>query len=141
MKLEHKGMSIELADDDVRVAVIEALLFGRTLPAPLPVDLPPPAPEKPKVRVPPAAQRLWEVLKPVERHELALLANGPLSPEAVEKALGITQRMLMGCHSRINRLANEYGVAMHVEKKGHGRDGRRYYLAPAAVPWVKALAD
>lgn len=140
MKLEHKGMRIELADDDVRVAVIEALLFGRTLPAPLPVDLPQP-PETPKVKVPPAVQRMWEVLKPVERHELALLADGPRRPEEVEKALGITQRMLMGCHSRINRLANEYAVSLHVLTRGRGREAKRYYLARSVVPYVKALAE
>lgn len=140
MKLEHKGMRIELDDDDVRVAVIEALLFGRTLPAPLPVDLPEPAPERPKVRVPPAVLRCWEVLKPVERAELALLAEGPRRPEEVEKALGVTQRMLMGCHSRINRYASQYGVRLYVESKGRGRDGKRYYVASAAVPWIKALA-
>src|SRR5690242_13527609 len=36
MRLLHRGMTIDLTDDDPRTAIIEAVLFGKSLPPPLP---------------------------------------------------------------------------------------------------------
>lgn len=146
MKLLHRGLSIELAEDDARIPVMEVLLFGRTLPPPLPLpvmpdSLPPvaPAPSAPALVVPERVVEWWLKLHPVERKELIMLAKAPMSPAAVEAALHVSQREVMGMHSRINRYAVRLRVDVAVRAKGRARKGRRYFLPPRAVPWILAL--
>lgn len=150
MRLQHRGLTIELPEDDPRIAVIEALLFGRTLPppfapppepvvAPPPQPPPPPPPPPPPVVVPAAYRAFWRALGPVERRELALLAEREHSPAEMEKALGLRQSKLMGRHSVINRLAFKHDTPGWIFSRGRGRDARRFYVRKDVVPFIRAL--
>lgn len=154
MTLTHRGLKIELVDDDARIPVIEALLFGRTLPPPLPVpasDAPPvppadpvTAPEPtppPKVLVPAAVRLAWERLPASDRKELVELTNGPRSPMELEKLLGFRQPQLMGQHSRISRVAFALDVPLYILSSGRGREARKFSLHKDMVPFVRALAE
>lgn len=143
MNLQHRGLSIELAEDDARIPVIEALLFGRTLPPPLP---PPPEPVVPAPPPPPPPdplseplRRFWKELAKIDRRELLLLCAGPLRPPALEKALGVPQSRVMGGHSRIGRLASKHGVPVRVRTRGRVRSDKRYYLADEVIALVELL--
>jgi hypothetical protein len=150
MKLQHRGLTIELPDDDARIPVIEALLFGRSLPPPLPPPPepvapapPPPPPEPPKpppVVVPPAFRAFWRDLGPLEHRELALLAEREYSPAEMEKTLGIRQAKLAGRHSIINRLAFKHETVGWIFSRGRGREARRFYVRKDVVPYIRALA-
>ena len=146
MTLIHRGLTIDLPADDARIPVIEALLFGQTLPPPLPVpelaDATPPKVEPPPpVPVPAKLRAFWEDLEEIDRRELALLAVRPHRPVEVEAALGLSTRKLMGQHSRINRMANRHGVRAWIGSKGRGREARRYLLEEKLMPLVRALAE
>ena len=143
MKLLHRGMTLELEDQDPRVAIIEALLFGRSLPPPLP--LPPeltqePSPPQPPVEVPGNMRRFWLALHPPERKELLLLSERPYRAAELEEALGTGQRVLMGRHSRMAKLARQLGLGEAVRPTGRSRDGRRYRVGKEMAGWLRALA-
>jgi hypothetical protein len=145
MKLLHRGMTLELEDQDPRVAVIEALLFGQSLPPPFP--LPPDlvathaAPlAEPPVAVPDAMRRFWEALKPSERKELVLLSGRPYRAADLEEALGAGQRVLMGRHSRMAKLAKRLRLGQAVRARGRTRKGRSYCVSPEMAAWLGALA-
>ncbi|MEW5847237.1 MAG: hypothetical protein AB2A00_00435 [Myxococcota bacterium] len=138
MKLLHNGLTIELAADDARVPIIEALLFGRTLPPPIPLPEEKPAP--PLVEIPDGMRRFWKRLDAVQRRELLLLAERPYAADEMEEALGLSQRKLMGKHSSINRLAHNHRVAAWIQARGRHRGNRRYALDPNVAKVVKALA-
>lgn len=170
MLIHHRGFSVELPDDDVRVKIIETILFAGPLPPPLPVpDLPdtvpveppaavetepprmeepppqveppPPPPAPPPIAVPAPLARFWESLRHVERQELSLLAIRPHRPWELEEQLGFDQPELMGQHSTIARRARKAAVEPPILQVGRGRDNRRFYLRDWMVPLVTALAD
>jgi len=142
MKLTVRGMSIELAPDDARVPIIEALLFGRSLPPPLPAPkLPDPPPLEPLVEVPAGMRRFWEALKQGDRRELAVLSVRAYPAVELEQVLGVSQRVLMGQHSRIGRLASRFRVPARVRPSGRNRKGRKYRLDTQSAAWVRALAS
>lgn len=145
MTLLHRGLTIELPDDDARIPVIEALLFGKSLPPPIaepppPVALaPPPAPPAPPVEVPEKFRRAWAKLTALDRRELRALANGPLRPTELEQLLGLTQPKLMGQHSRISRVAFATGANLYVLSNGRGREARRFSVRSDVVAIIRAL--
>ncbi|MEW5855244.1 MAG: hypothetical protein AB2A00_41085 [Myxococcota bacterium] len=142
MKLLHRGLTIELPDDDPRIPIMEALLFGRSLPPPLPAPaIPTPTPAAPPAPpVPQAMREFWSALTPVERKELTLLATRAYRPQEMESALGISQRKLMGRHSRLARLAKRFKVPARVRVRGRGRKGRSYWIDQASAVLVRVLA-
>jgi hypothetical protein len=140
MKLIHRGFTLDLPDEDPRVAVIEALLFGKTLPAPLPVPaVEQPAPPPPAVNIPPALSRFWSRLDEVQRQELVLLCGHRYKPDDLEAALDISQRQLSGNHSSINRLAHNFGVAVQVRASGRSRHSRKYWMDEDSIRLVRLL--
>lgn len=145
MRINHRGLSIELEQADARVAVIETLLFGGPLPPPFPkpqlADVAPPdAPAPEPVDVPANVARWWGALGAAEKKELTLLAERPWRPAEMERAFGWGQPELMGQHSTIGRLAQKHRIGRPILLRGRGRDGRRFLLAPELVPYVVALS-
>jgi len=128
-------MTIELAPDDARIPVIESLLFGKTLPPHLPL----PVEKARRVEVPEPVQRFWRRLGELERRELQLLAERVYGAEELERALGIGQRELMGCHSSINRLSNNFGARIRVGVRGRNRKSRKYWMDEEGAELVRAL--
>lgn len=65
MRLTHRGLTIELPEDDRRVAIIETVLFGGPLPAVLPIgDVAPPESPKAPTDPPPTASGASEPTRP-----------------------------------------------------------------------------
>jgi len=118
------------------VSVIEALLFGRTLPPPL--ALPQPV-ETPRPPVPADLEAFWRDLPRRGRRELALLVEREHLPADLERALGIPNRLLRGLHSQLARLAHRRGLPMPVRARGRGRAGRRFFVAPELLEHVRTL--
>ena len=150
MKLEHRGLTILLGEDDPRVPIVEALLFGRSLPPPFPPppdpeppEPPPPPPPDPPPRVPVEGSflRFWAGLEEIERREFALLVESPHRPIEMEKALGLSTRKLMGQHSRIARLARKLGAHGWIRSRGRGREGKRYWIDGKTTQFVKAVLE
>lgn len=139
MKLQHWGVTIELPAGDPRIPIIEAVLFGKTLPPFL--DAPEASSKRPKPELPEAYRAFWAELQPIEQKELLLLIERPYRPEEIEKALGLTQRKLMGQHSTINRFASKHRVPLDVRSSGRVRKSRRYYVIPEAAGVLRALAS
>lgn len=145
MHINHRGMSIELEDGDARVRLIETILFGDPLPPPLPrpveptpappVEPPPPPPPK----VPEEVQVFWKRLTPLEQRELVLLSTRTFTPEELEEALGVSQAVLQGTHSRLTRLANNLGAALFIRTTGRSRDDRRYRLHDHGAQLIQML--
>lgn len=145
MRLTHKGLTVELPDDDRRVHLIESILWGGPLPPALdrPPDPPgaPAAPSAPPAApIPADARQLWSLLTEGDRKELLFLADGPRRAEEVEAALGTNYKGLMGHHSRVNRYAARFKLPLRVLAKGRKRASRRYALAAGGAELVKVLA-
>lgn len=120
MQVIHRGLSIELVDDDPRVAIIEAVLFARTLPPPLPS----PADEATQQ----GWQRFWKRLKPTPRKELELLAERRWRAEELEKQLGLDPFSLRGQHQSLHSLAKKFGIPLRIRVFGRVRADRAYAL-------------
>lgn len=144
MRIQFRSLTIDLADDDARVGVIQAVLFGQPLPPPLPlpVEPPPPAPPKPPPleSVPRALRNFWDALEPPHRRELALLAERAYPAAELESVLGVDARALGGRHSLINRRVAEHDVTAWVRNRGRGRAGRRYYVGADVAGHLRVLA-
>lgn len=144
MEIRHRGLTIQLADDDMRVRVVEALLFGGVLPPPLtpPPEPTPPALSPPAAPPPDAPQALrayWARLRVVEQQELMLLRERVWRPEELEQRLGVNKNALAGSHSRMMRLANNTGVPLYVLTRGKRRRSRRYMLPSGAAEQLALL--
>src|SRR5689334_7996938 len=125
MQLKHRGLTIELPDDDPRIPIFEALLFGRALPPPLPapaIETPPSAPAAPsRVKVPANWLRFWRALGEPMRKELVVLTKGPATAHAIEVALGIEKGDLNGTNTQITRVAHAHGLGRILGRRGRGR--------------------
>lgn len=144
MKIEHRGLRIELDDTDARVRVFEAVLFGGPLPEVLDLAALPkiggPAPSGPPP-VSEAMKTLWGQLKEGERKELLLIASEPLSLAGLERAMGVREYGLQGRHARMSRIARSVGIYPLIRSRGRKRAGRRYYLAPEIAEAVRRLSQ
>ena len=143
MQLTHRGLTIELPDDDARVPIIEALLFGRSLP---PALAPPPSPSTApspsfKDLLPPGYWDFWSALGPLERRELALLAQREQRPAELERALGLEKDLLRGRHFVIHRLAAQHHVPVRILSRGRGRNARLFQLPVEVIPFLRLLAE
>lgn len=135
MQVTHRGMTIELEDDDPRVAIFEAVLFGRTLPPPLP------APQSQRAELSESWTGFWHALSEVERRELALLSERRWRPEELEKALGLKHTMLRGQHLKLHRAAKKFRLPLRVKAIGRVRKDRSYALSAESVAFVRRLTQ
>lgn len=142
MRLHHRGLAIELPDDDPRIPVFEALLFGRALPPPLPAppEPVPVAPPGPRTPVPPRWLAFWRALPELLRRELAVLAEGPALAEALERAMGLGKGDLNATNALLTRMAGDHGLGEILTRRGRGRAQRRFHVTPAFVPILRQLA-
>ena len=142
----HRGLTIELQLDDPRIPILESVLYGRPLPPPLPMpNLPLPPAKAPDaavtlVPVSPNMRAFWGALTALDRKELTLLADRPLRPAELEAALGISQRGVLGAHSRMARYSRRHRVPVAVRSRGRGRARRHYWLDEFTAATVRTLA-
>lgn len=137
MTITHRGVVLELQDTDVRVQLIEALLFSTALPEAIRVVVD----ERPVGDPPPRkVQTFWARLSKPMQTELALLSKRAYEAKELERALGVGQPRLASFHSRLSRLAAECDVAIRVHKLGRVRADRRYELRGDDARWVAVLA-
>lgn len=132
MRVIHRGLTIEMEDDDPRVAIFEAVLFGRALPPPQP-------PPVTQTTLPQPWQTFWASLPVRQRRELELLTQRAWPAAELEKALGIDHALLRAQHARIHRAARHYGVGLKVLAYGRVRAKRRYELSVEATHFIKRL--
>lgn len=133
MRVTHRGLTIELEDEDPRVAIFEAVLFGRALPPPLS------APVTEASTLPVSWQRLWGALNLKQRQELELLAQRAWPAAEMEKALGLDHAHLRAQHAQLHRVARKYGAGLKVRAVGRVRAKRRYELSVEATHFIKRL--
>jgi len=134
MKILHRGVTLELEDTDMRVRLMEVILFGDPLPPPLPAPLV----NRPQ-DLPHGVRSYWKLLGDREKQELVLLAERPYRAAELEAALGVTWRYLLGTHSRMARLANKHKVPLSVRATGRTRKGRRYMLHAGGAELIQQL--
>lgn len=129
MKLVHRGVTLELEDDDWRVKKIEALLFGAPEAAP---DVDEPV-DWLKVETVDPWLALWRELQPLARTWLgSLLREGRVRVPDVKKHVKLGRRPLSGLHKHIGAVARRNGLRFFVEANGRGKE-RRYFLAEEAI--------
>jgi hypothetical protein len=94
----------------------------------------------PVAQIPDNVREFWNALVAVEKKELSLLAEKPHRNREIEAALGLSQRQLMGRHSRVNRLASKTRTQLHIRVRGRGRAGRKYWVSEEAAALIRELA-
>lgn len=134
MHVIHRGLTIELADGDPRVKVIEAVLFAPELPPSVAAF------GQPKTHTPDSWRKFWKKLKIGHRRELVLLAERRWRPEELEAELGITQPKLRGYHQSIHAYAKKFGVPVRIRTYGRVRKDRSYALTDAGKELVTTLS-
>ena len=147
MKIMHRGLTIELQLDDPRIPILESVLYGRPLPPPLPMPSLPAtetsvasAAAAAAVPLSPNMRAFWRALTALDRKELTLLSARALRPAELEAALGISQRRVLGAHSRMARFARRHRVPVAVRSRGRGRARRHYWLDEFTAAAVRTLA-
>ncbi len=135
MQVTHRGMTIDLDDDDPRVAIFEAVLFGKTLPPVLP------APEAVRAQVSDAWTGFWHALSAVEKRELTLLSERRWRPEELEKALGLGHTMLRGQHLKLHRAAKKFRLPLRIRAIGRVQKTRSYALSDESLVIVRHLVQ
>jgi len=139
MRIEHRGVTVEIPDADLRVGIIERLVFT---PVPEPAPAPAPEPAAPaRPDVPEAWDRFWRGLDPAGRRELALLAEKPRRVGEIERALsGLGRGSLRSRHLVLSHRARAAGVVLTLRASGRGRAHRRFLISDEDARWVRALA-
>lgn len=133
MQVVHRGLTIELADGDLRVGSIEAVLLAAELPgAVVAFGLP-------SREVPERWRKFWKALKKPHRQELSLLSERRWRAEELEAALCVDAPGLRGMHHSINAFAKKHGVPPCVRVYGRVRADRSYALRDEARPFIQAL--
>ena len=144
MKIMHRGLTIELQLDDPRIPILESVLYGRPLPPPLPMpslpDTETSVATAAAVPLSPNMRAFWRALTALDRKELTLLSARALRPVELEAALGISQRRVLGAHSRMARFARRHRVPVAVRSRGRGRARRHYWLDEFTAAAVRTLA-
>lgn len=141
MKIEHRGTTIEMADDDPRARAVEALLsaFAALSVAPEPQA---PLPDEPVdwLSVEPWLA-FWRELRPAAREWLTvLLTKSPVAMTDVRQHVRVKKGGLPGLHSHIANAARRQGLEHPITARGYGRD-RRYSLAEDAVEPLSKYAN
>lgn len=145
LTLHYRGATVRLEAGDPRLPFIELLLFGKTLPPPMPAPVAPPVPvtastpEPPEVQVPAAWMRLWKTLPEKHRRVLVTLAREALTSPVLEQRLGLGDEGLRAVNILIALRAKEAGLKTPVEAVGRGRRTRRYLLRDEAQRYVLEL--
>lgn len=142
LTLTYRGATIRLEADDPRLAFIELLLFGKTLPRPFPApDSSERAGDESKsVDVPQAWVTFWNSLPDLHRRVLEELAGETLTALAIESRLVLGSEAMRSINILVALRAKEAGLAMPVKSIGRGRKGRRYHLDNTERAWVLELA-
>lgn len=146
MTLHYRGMTVQLAEGDPRIDLVDFLLF-RELPPPLPrpavtvaEPAPPlPPPVEPAVEVPAAWHALWNELPDGARLLLCELSRRELTTPELEAALGVGPGETRGFSIAIGVNARKAGLPNPVQGKRLGRLKRRHYVAAEARPVVLEL--
>lgn len=132
LRVQLRGMTIELEADDPRAKQIEALLLGPLLPVePEPPPPPPLAFE---------ARAFWDSLEVIDRRLLLLLAEKPRTPPELESALGFDEYTLPSVHRRINLRARSAGFRFRIQTKGRDRSLRVFRIDDALADTLRRLA-
>lgn len=132
LRVQVRGMTIELEADDPRARQIEALLLGPLLPAE--PEPPPPPP------LSPAARAFWDSLEVIDRRLLLLLAEKRRTPPELEDALGLEPHTLHSIHRRINIRARTAGYPFRIHTKGRDRTLRVFRIDDAHGDTLRRLA-
>lgn len=135
MQVTHRGLTIDLEDDDPRVAIFEAVLFGRTLPPPLP------APGVQQAEMPEKWRQFWHAIDDTGRLELKLLSERRWRAEELEKALGLKYTALRGQHLKLHRAAQRFRLPLRVRAVGRVRKDRSYALSSESIDFVRRLVQ
>jgi len=139
MRISHRGLEIELSGSDPRVAEVERLLFGTILPTLVAEAAPPPPPKPLAETVPPPFLKLWLLLDPVGRRELALLAERPHTVFELEELLGLHAGAVLGLHGVLGRYARRVGLELPVQRTGRLRRSRSFSIPDDVAAWVRAI--
>lgn len=164
MRLNHRGVTIELPEDDRRVPIIEALIFGGPLPEPerLPegglrasgageaeavTTSPQPEPASTRTAeadIPEPWRRVWRSLSPLTKRWLSRLLAGPVTVREVPRALapgrGRQSMPLSGVHLQLRNACDLWQVKWPIVARGRAQQ-RRYMLAPDAEDFVRILVE
>lgn len=142
MRIAHRNTTVELPDDDPRVAVIELLLFGQAKALPVfapPAPAEPPPPPPPAVPLPKGVRDFWKALPDPCRVELRLLATAPRQVDDLCRVLRIRPGELQGVHFSTNRLARLHRVTLTLLRAGHDRRYRRFWVPEEQAVWLRTL--
>lgn len=133
LRVQIRGMTIELEPGDPRAKQIDALLFGAAEPeeeAP-----PPPKPLSAK------ALAFWDHLERTDRRMLLMLAERPRSPEELDEAFARDAISLRVRNRRIATSARKYRYPLRVLRHGRTRSVRLYRIDDAFVEVVRRLSQ
>src|SRR4051812_22350685 len=112
MRITDGRMTIELAEDDARVARIRALLF-----------------EQPGASHP--IPTLWVACSDPQREVLVAIARyGEVSQDGLERELGVNGVGLRGRHGGLAKIAKRVGVEYPIRSTSGRRKSRRFSLDP-----------
>lgn len=133
MKVERRGLTIELAEDDPRVAIIDLLLFGPALPRPATSEpSPPPEPQTP-------FDAFWKDLRPSARDWLERLSEGPVVRSDAGKIPALRGQGLLRIHQHIGAVARRTGVPFFIAARGRDPK-RRWFIPDEYAQRVRAVA-
>lgn len=155
LTLTYRGVTIRMEANDPRLPFIELLIFGQTLPPPVPppeVVVPPPQPvveappppepvvaEAPVVDVPDAWVELWRSLPDPHRRLLLALDGEPASARALEEKLKLKAGAMRALNILVSVRAKNVKLPMPVKSVGRGRASRRYFVDQETRRWVLEL--
>lgn len=141
LNLEYRGVKMRLEPGDPRLPFIELLLFGKTLPPPVPAPAEPTAtrPEPPRVEVPAPWVRFWKTLPETHRRVLATLSRESLTSPVLEQRMKLGKEGLRAVNILIALRARDAGLETPIDAVGRGRPSRRYFLGEQAIGYVLEL--
>lgn len=151
MRLHHRGVTIELPDDDRRVLLIETLIFGGPLPPPEPMPQMPDMLGEQGAFVRTASREVllgwrhaWRALSPDARRWLVRLSKGAVPSGDLSRELsrgrGRTPSSLSGLHLQIRHVCDGTGVKWPIVSRGRAQQ-RRWSLTPEAADFVRFLDE
>lgn len=141
LRVQVRGMTIELEAEDPRARQIEAILLGPPTPEPEPEPQPEPEPASPpELPLSPNALAYWDSLEVIDRRLLLLLAEKPRTPPELEKALGLAPHTLHVSHRRINIRARRVAFPLRIHARGRTRGLRVFRIDKVFAETLRRLA-